>query len=274
MPRPPRKSEIERLLREARRLGILGKSQRRRGPFGRLLGEAGDLIDISMELLSAGGGHPEAGATQNKHRSDQTERLLNGIGILYPELKPKIDRARRKAADAGKRAREKPEEWPEEHTVDTRRLMAPQERGAGIWADEVQTPESSNVYGFAYDHDNGILYVSYKSSQTRPNKDGSKPHVRGAMYSYGGAGKPVPPYVYENMIRTTSKGKFVWDRLRVRGTLWGHQYQYTLVSPDMAGGKLYVPRKATKKGLRKRAAVTVGRGKRPFDFSTRKARKS
>ncbi len=167
------------------------------------------------------------------------------------------------------------DDWPQEHTLDTRKNKAVLDPGAGIWSTEVQTPESSNVYAFAYDEDEGILYVTYKANG-KANKDGKRPHVRGAMYSYGGRMRKVPKHVYVEMRAAASKGKFVWDYLRVRGTIWGHHYPYTLVSPSMAGNVLYVPRKATKRGLRTRSAVTASpiqhfngrKPRRPFDRST------
>lgn len=148
------------------------------------------------------------------------------------------------------------DEWPDEHTIDTRKLSAVMARGAGIWENEIETPESSNVHSFAYDVDEGILYVTYKADG-KAGPDGKRPHVRGAMYSYGGRARPVPQAVYDEMRTANSKGKFVWDRLRVRGTIWGHNYPYTLVSPSMAGGNIYVPRKATRRGFRVRSIAAV-----------------
>ena len=123
------------------------------------------------------------------------------------------------------------------------------------------TPQSSNVHAFAYDHEVGILYVQFHHWSPEAGRT-SDP---GPIYSYGGAGHPVPAFVYQDMIRASSKGKFVWDRLRIRGTLWGHQYPYTLVRPDDSG---YVPRKATRRGLRVRTVPVAVAGRRTFRRST------
>lgn len=168
-----------------------------------------------------------------------------------------------------------PETWPDEHTIDTRKLSAVLDAGAGIWAEEVLTPESSNVYSFAYDEAQGILYVSYKAAA--PPGERERPNERGPTYSYGGRMRPVPRHVYVNMRSAVSKGGFVWDELRVRGTIHGHHYQYTLVSPSFAGGEIYVPRKATARGFRTRSVVAAAptirqvgqpRRRRPSERST------
>lgn len=167
-------------------------------------------------------------------------------------------------------------------------LMPPLKGEEDIFAKEILTPESSNVFAFAYDEMRGILYVTYRVPEV--NKDAGlirdinscngkeysyypKVNKRGPMYAYGGAGNPVPKSIYEEMRAASSKGKFVWDKLRVCGSVNEHQYKYTLVSPSMEGS-LYIPRKAvrvldpetneSKLGFRVRAVPTVGRGRRPY----------
>ena len=120
-------------------------------------------------------------------------------------------------------------------------------KGLSAWH---MTPQSSNVYAFAYDYETGILYVRYKQDV----RGQGKVNLPGPMYSYGGHRNQVPPRIFEAMIRASSKGKFVWDYLRVRGTIHGHRYPYTLVTP---GSDDYVPRKATRKGLRTRQVSIV-----------------
>ena len=48
-------------------------------------------------------------------------------------------------------------------------------------------------------------------------------------------------FLYSSILDANSKGEWVWDHLRVRGTHSGHQKDYALVG--IASG--YVPRKAT-----------------------------
>ena len=160
---------------------------------------------------------------------------------------------------------------------------------------EVLTPESSNVYGFSFiaeSRTRGILYVTYKASvlrasslthQARGRRKGGQAQLRGQLgKTVTGARKnepgplyayyDVPAAVYTQMRSASSKGKFVWDRLRVRGTIYGHQYQYKLVSgqvsiQDGVSG-VYIPRKATRRGLQVRSVAVVGKGRRAFQSST------
>ena len=103
-----------------------------------------------------------------------------------------------------------------------------------ITGDMVSTPQSSNVYQFGYDLDSWYLYVRFKA----PGAPGEeRPNAPGPMYQYSN----VPPRVFLAMLTAKSKGTFIWDRIRIRGTFSGHQYDYSLVG--VTGG--YVPRKAT-----------------------------
>lgn len=158
---------------------------------------------------------------------------------------------------------------------------------------EILTPESSNVYSFSYHREQGqrtgTLYVTFKapklSSDVKTGKGrlggrdqlrgslGStitgKSNARGPMYAYYN----VPPGVFTRMQQASSKGKFVWDKLRIRGTIYGHQYRYSLVQGAVitSGGAsgTYIPRKATKKGFRVRSVADAGQGgRRGFQSST------
>ncbi|MCD0459123.1 hypothetical protein [Roseiconus lacunae] len=122
------------------------------------------------------------------------------------------------------------------------------------------TPGSSNVYGYYFEFESrtmGILYVTFLAT----HRDGTR----------GGAG---PTYAYYNIpgrkyhefrrASATSAGSAVWDYLRVRGTEWAHQHQYRLIQPQGD----YVPRKATKRGLRTRHVPVPGVGRREFRRSS------
>ncbi len=94
----------------------------------------------------------------------------------------------------------------------------------------VPTPESSNVYAFGYDYDKSSLYVRYQAG----GKMGAGP---GSLYAYSN----VPPRTFLAMLDAGSKGIFIWDHIRIRGTVSGHKHDYRLV----AVRNHYVPRKAT-----------------------------
>ena len=173
----------------------------------------------------------------------------------------------------------------DEHLIDTRLVQRPTggftEEAEGL-TEEIETPESSNVFSIQYDAFFGILYVTFKAGgeaigtkkAVNSCKPGSKPysigiraHRRGPTYAYGGKNTPIPEQVWDSFVRATSKGQFVWNELRICGTIHGHQYPYRLVQGD-AYNDNYVPRKATAKGFRRRALVSTGRGARPAAFST------
>jgi hypothetical protein len=94
---------------------------------------------------------------------------------------------------------------------------------------------SSNVHSIGFDVNPqnaaiGTLKVRFwmKRGQGR---------VAGAFYEY----YHVPTDVFLRFRKAASKGKFVWDKLRIRGTVSGHRFDYKLAG--IAYG--YVPRKAT-----------------------------
>jgi len=141
-----------------------------------------------------------------------------------------------------------PQQSPE--TMGARPLRAAPRRRAFGFNGDPDAPEyhgvmipvaSTNVHsiGFEWNDANpskGTLLVRFwhKSGGT------AEP---GARYAYHG----VHPAVFDSMRAASSKGKFVWDRLRVRGTVSGHRYQFDLNQVHRSG---YVPRRAARYGDR------------------------
>lgn len=193
------------------------------------------------------------------------------------------------------------DEWPEERSIASpvRVLPSgfdqPSGRDVGVDLEWQQTPESSNVYAFGYDNDNGILYITFKANgpaqfytrqQSKPSISssgneraggsywmGHRAHVAGATYAYGSRKSPIPRSVFLAMKSLPSKGGFVWDRLRIRGTISGHRVPYTLAAVPDEGDNTYVPRKAARnsqgqEGFRVRAVPMVGTGRRGYRRST------
>lgn len=141
------------------------------------------------------------------------------------------------------------------------------------------------MFAFAYDAQTSTLYVTYKAPKINPEavhtgrgrggrqlvgKLGStvtgKTNERGPLYAYF----DVPARVYQRMALAASKGGFVWDELRIRGTVYGHKFRYRLmqgsVTPGVGG--VYIPRRATPRGFRTRATPVIGAGRRGFSQST------
>lgn len=137
---------------------------------------------------------------------------------------------------------------------------------------EVFAMNSSNVYSFAYTPESrtmGILYVTYRHGKpvgykTQVNKTTGKkyrcavkPFARGPMYAYF----DVQRAIYIRLKQAQSKGEQIWDDLRIRGSVYGHQYRYTLVAGAKIGPSfddVYVPRRATQSGFSKRAVRLTG----------------
>ncbi len=168
---------------------------------------------------------------------------------------------------------------------DSRAAYRPGETREDRYGVEVLTPQSSNVYSFSYRTESSTLFVTYKASEIHnvrvgaARKKGGSRQLRsqggvhgkkldsaGARYAY----LDVPKRVYDRMILAQSKGKFVWDELRVRGTIYGHKFRYLLWNGAVTGGgNLYIPRRATPQGFALRSiAGAATRGVRNFRSST------
>jgi hypothetical protein len=96
---------------------------------------------------------------------------------------------------------------------------------------------SSNVHsiGFAFNLDrplNSKLIIRYKQKDRR----GGPGTVGGPTYEYD----DVHPDWFDSLQQAGSKGKWVWDQLRIRGTVAGHQYRYNLTRAAQG----YLPRRA------------------------------
>ncbi len=133
---------------------------------------------------------------------------------------------------------------------------------------EIRTPGSSNVYSFVYEPENaasGILYVTFKAWY--PGMKGKRPNSAGPTYAYYDV--PLRRYKAFASMAATTAGGAVWDFLRVRGSKWDHRFPYRLVAGVLvpAGGE-YVPRKATRRGMKKRSLPRQGTGRRGFASST------
>lgn len=128
---------------------------------------------------------------------------------------------------------------------------------------EIRTPGSSNVYSYMWEHETprvGILYVTFKAWWPEMKGRSDSP---GPTYAY----YDVPTRVYQQFRAAAagSAGGAVWDYLRQRGSVHGHQYQYRIVAGTMVqDGGVYVPRKATRAGFKSRAVTNVGAGRRGF----------
>jgi hypothetical protein len=137
------------------------------------------------------------------------------------------------------------EAQPEERTVRINGVEYPKNHPV-VTGKFVRAPSSTNVYEFGYDVDNHFLYVRYQESHERGTRGGPGP-----LYRY----TAVLPYQFITLYNAGSKGRWVWDNLRIRGTISGHQHGWELVG--VMEGQM-VPRRATVKPV-----MGTTRGGRP-----------
>lgn len=106
-----------------------------------------------------------------------------------------------------------------------------------IQTGKFQPVSSSNVHSIAYDAQEGTLFVRFWAKKwDEKAKDWIKTGP-GPIYAY----YFVPPQMFLDLLDASSKGGWIWDNLRIRGTVSGHRFDYRLVA--IAG--TYAPRKAT-----------------------------
>lgn len=228
----------DKLLDEA--LGALGPVggliQSMLRPGGKALSGIDKELGAAASLLRAFGYEvipPPHKRSGMKGKADAARELLESLGFtVTPPSQTSIERPKPKTP-------KKRQAW--EIMVGGRRrsykLDDPTVTGEMIGV------QSSNVHSIGYMFNwanpmQGILKVRFLQSVGGGKKSA------GALYYYGTPARGVHPDVFNAFLDASSKGEFVWDRLRVRGSVTGHQYHYEL--KGISGG--YVPRKATRYG--------------------------
>jgi hypothetical protein len=228
--------------------GYLREFLKQLGPAGRLLDvivhglrrqRRFDTVQIAIELLRAFGfevlprpGMPLTDA-ELRRAVEAAARFLDWASQFAPvperrpvETVPVAEReieTRRRRAAVGEQVivpfATGPRQFPADHPLVT---------------GEMVRVESSNVHSIGYDLDTGTLYVRFLVTVVR---EGRVRQFGGSLYGYRG----VTPEEFLRFLDAPSKGGWVWDNLRVRGTASGHKKDYFLAG--IVGG--YVPRKAT-----------------------------
>lgn len=105
---------------------------------------------------------------------------------------------------------------------------------------EMTPVSSSNVHSIGYSEAKLELRVRFLATKGDGSRSGPGP-----LYAYYG----VPKRVWEILRNAGSVGAAVWDKLRIRGTVAGHQFDYRLIG---VGDDENVPRKQTGAGLNPR----------------------
>ncbi len=179
-------------------------------------------LQAAQELLAAFGyevGKPDAKPIVGELVKEVAEQVT-------PKPEPK------EAATPVRRSSEEPRQ-PDEPAADTDAAI----RTATGLVEGMIPVTSSNVHSIGFewsdtDPRNGNLLVRFLGGDSK-HRSGPGP-----LYKY----KDVPRSVFDAFKRASSKGGFVWDELRVRGTVSGHQYSYDL---EGLGDTDRVPRQAT-----------------------------
>jgi hypothetical protein len=105
-----------------------------------------------------------------------------------------------------------------------------------LFTGEMIPVNSSNVHSIGYDLAETRLKIRFLATGRNGKRSGAGP-----MYFY----YQVPMRMFKRLRTTGSKGTWVWDHLRIRGTVSGHQFDYSLAG---LGQGNYIPRKATYAG--------------------------
>lgn len=279
------------------------------GPFGGIMralfkakGRGGSSRDSDVEaavkFLQSQGFAVFRPSRPNANMIDLAARILREAGwqVISPDSK------RQRVATSRSRRRPRVETIPTNESIGIAK-PGPTNRAPRTGDIPPGTPEkdvkgflvrveSSNVWAYGYDPANQILYVQFKADTIREGalhgvRHGRTKKGRKRITAKGGTlgstiiGKSNSPgalYLYRNVteaefwkLKTAqSKGRFVWDVLRQRGTLHGHKKDYALVSGGLAqvvnnagkkvGNLYYVPRKqVTDNMLVRRQLMVNGR---------------
>lgn len=174
--------------------------------------------------------------------------LLAAFGPNVAELAPMPERS----TPAERPEWMRPREAPRETDYDYRREHSGQvpfgsptqgyPENDPVMTGEMVMVRSSNVHSIGYrwnrqEPGKGTLIVRFLEGS---GEDRQKTEA-GPTYAY----YDVHPQVFQAFRQAASKGKFVWDRLRIRGSVTGHQFAYKLIGLGRTG---YVPRQATRYG--------------------------
>jgi|DEB0MinimDraft_6_1074348.scaffolds.fasta_scaffold04184_3 hypothetical protein len=237
------------------------------------VGAAKPIIDLITKIQRAtggGGGGKGGGRGRRGVASDGDDELNIALDLaesFLREHRPELFKGQPAAKPNRGRSAE-PDTYPLKTRPDNRVTATAGGRTMWVQPDdplitgEMINVESSNVHSIGFDWDgqsqHGTLKIRFLQKDRRR---GGRSKTAGPQYEY----ENVHPYVFESMRTASSKGSFVWDRIRVRGTVSGHRYRYKLAG--IAQG--YVPREAKAYGQGdRRKEYFIGRQLRARSPST------
>ena len=206
---------------------IGGNVQSKRG-LEREIGTAFEFLRVfKPELLSDQAKRGDVGETTSRGNLKDAEYLAKlleaqGYEVVRPGVKEPKQRRKTADVDLGEGRTRR---FPRNHPI--------------ITGEMVPTPQSSNVHSFGYDNSSSYLYVRFKAAKA-PGAKGPRPQSPGSLYRYA----HVMPEKFLGMYQAHSKGTWIWDNIRQRGTVSGHTHSWELVG--ITAG--YVPRRAVYRG--------------------------
>jgi hypothetical protein len=175
------------------------------------------------------------------------EALASAVDQFAPEI---FDEPRTPEQDGGRRAmpmRERridpgsPDTWNGLRLIDkdtvelkTSNFRARYKIGDPEITGQMVQVQSSNVHSIGLKLN--LKYPLKSELHIRFLQGGRTGKVAGPLYAY----RDFSPILFRRFMNAISKGTFVWDEIRIRGTVSGSQYQYTLIG--VTGGN--VPRRA------------------------------
>ena len=227
---------------------LLLRFLRSMGPAGNILhslataekspaGYRSSLNDAMAFIRSMGG---EVIPGKNWGTVADVDRAVQAMEKRLAELQGRAEKAERPPTENAQRLANSPRNPDISMSAGGSRKFPPNH--PIVTGDMVPTPGSSNVYEFGYDAETSYLYIRFKAGYAP--KEHVRPNSPGSLYRYAN----VTPEEFLSLYKLRNHsgdgggpGDWVWDHLRERGTVSGHQKDYELVG--VMGG--YVPRKAT-----------------------------
>lgn len=236
--------EVERYAKRSGFGGAFGNFLDALGPVGSLIRAfakpgKGKGVSLKRELEAAGAllrafGHvvlPPAGSgSASRVEQEELANMLRTMGwkVIEPEKPETAAPIKRPTTDT-------------DIDFGGRKLRKGIPNNDPLITGEMIPVTSSNVHSIGFrldpnDNPNDILSSKGTLLIRFLQKRRGQAATAGATYEYF----DVPAAVFQAFRRAASKGEFVWDNIRVRGSVSGHKYSYDLAG--IVGG--YVPRQA------------------------------
>lgn len=246
--------EVDRYARRGLKEAMLDELLGALGPVGSLIGmflrpEGRPVANINRELRAASdllrafgyrveaptGAQPSADSIA-RSEVERSRRFLESLGF---KVQPPEPQAEADFIPLPSRRRAEPQAPSGPQTVTVGGIQLRLQPNDPLLTGEWIPVTSSNVHSIAFIWNDarpaqGTLRIRFLEKRGGTTK-------AGPVYHY----LDVHPALFQDFRRAASKGRWVWDHMRIRGTVSGHRYKYMLAMLSSSG---YVPRQATRVG--------------------------